>query len=80
MNAKEYFKKEYDEKHVLSVVESKDLVSLYGLIEEYAELKCKEQREICGREFMEAKEEMTKKGVDNSGYCFTRIVNARLPE
>jgi hypothetical protein len=37
--AKEYFDKEYGTDHIKEVVEMGDIVSIYGLMEEYAE-KC----------------------------------------
>lgn len=42
MNAEEYFNKEYGNQHIESVVNMGDLESLYGLMEEYANLKLKE--------------------------------------
>jgi hypothetical protein len=39
MTAKEYFDKEYGPDHIKEVVEMGDIVSIYGLMEEYAE-KC----------------------------------------
>ena len=37
MKAKKYFDKEYGNDHIKSVVDLKDLESLYGLIQEYAD-------------------------------------------
>ena len=42
MNAEEYFNKEYGKGHIDSVVNMSDTESLYGLMEEYANLKLKE--------------------------------------
>ena len=41
MEAREYFKKEYGHEHIETVVEMKDWVSLYGLMDEFAEWKVK---------------------------------------
>ena len=41
MEAREYFEKEYGHEHIEMVVEMKDWVSLYGLMDEFAEWKVK---------------------------------------
>jgi hypothetical protein len=41
MEAREYFEKEYGHTHIEAVVEMKDWISLYGLMDEYAEWKVK---------------------------------------
>ena len=41
MEAREYFEKEYGHEHIEIVVEMKDWVSLYGLMDEFAEWKVK---------------------------------------
>jgi hypothetical protein len=41
MEAKEYFEKEYGHEHIEMVTEMKDWVSLYGLMDEFAEWKVK---------------------------------------
>lgn len=44
MEAKEYFEKEYGKGHIESVVKLNDIVSLYGLMEEYHQYKAKSER------------------------------------
>lgn len=44
--AKEYFKQEYGEKHIETVMQCDDDESMYGLIEEYADFKLKESLKI----------------------------------
>jgi hypothetical protein len=41
MDAKEYFKKEYDKDHINLVVNLNDIESLYGLMDEFAQHEVK---------------------------------------
>ena len=38
---KEYFDREYGTEHISEVIDQKDLVSMYGLIDEYAQYRVK---------------------------------------
>jgi hypothetical protein len=49
--AKEYFDEEYGTNHIKEVVEMGDIVSIYGLMEEYAEkiLKALRKNDVVGQ-------------------------------
>ena len=42
MNVREYFDKEYGSEHIKKVIDMKDIESLYGLIEEFADVSVEE--------------------------------------
>ena len=43
--AKEYFDKEYDKDHIQYVIDNDDIISIYGLIDEYVESMVNKHKE-----------------------------------